>query len=413
MRKGLIKTVSLAFVSLLLVTLTGLVGCGGQVTTASEVTIGFLGDLTGPGALAVGQVYKGLQDYFSMIEEENLIPEAKIRLVNYDTQSMYARLTVGYEWLKNRGAKLLVIISGPDQIQLADRFEEDRLPSLGLSGAAVLTGNQWNFSMMGSQQAQAEALSQLVMTKWDYQSKGRSPKIGHIGLSGFVTTMRYQDGIDGLLAANPGKFDWAGEQTVPFGTSAFAGEISKLKSCDYIIMTLYGPAVAAFVKEARQRGYQGGFLSGMEAFGGFWGQVRAVAPSESLTNCSYAHYEPDWSDSGTFIADTKVQLEKYRSGDAATLMMGTGYTAGRAWGILLGDVIERAAENVGASNVDGAAMQAALASTDINMTAQGFGNDWVTNGTNNAYAITQKAYEWSIADGHWIEASGWILAPSA
>ena len=419
MHKGLIKTVSLAFVSLLLVTLTGLVGCGGQATKVPEVTFGFLGDLTGPGAYAVGEVYQGFQDYFRMVQEENLIPGLKSKIITYDTRSGYTRVAPGYEWLKGQGAEIVGTISGPDTAMLVDKFEKDKIASAGLSGAAELEGHPWNFSFYGTpdgqQEGQAEVLLQWVMSEWNYQTEGRSPKVGHLGLSGFLTSVAYQRGADRVLAANPGKFNWAGQQAAPMGTSAWAIEIGRLKDCDYILISAYGTGAVSFAKEARQRGYEGGFLSGMEALPGYWGLVQNAIPAERLFSTFYAHFIPDWTDPGTFIADLKEWVTTNRSqADADSLMKSCGYPSGWAWAMWVADAIKRAAENVGAENVDGTALREALASTDMDLTDEGFGNVWRINLDNGVFfcAHTQKVYEWSVADGRWVEASNWIPAPS-
>jgi len=419
MRKAVIKKVSLVFISLLLVCLAGLVGCGDDKKTGtSEITFGFLGDLTGPGAYAVGEVYYGLRDYFRMVDNDNPIPGVKAKVITFDTRSGYTRVPPGYEWLKGQGAGVIGVISGPDTVMLLDKFESDKIPSTGMSSTSELQGHPWNFALYstpdGQQEAQAEVLLEWVMDNWDYQAEGRSPKIGHAGLAGFRTSDTYQIGVDRILAAYPDKFEWAGFQRAPMGSSDWTLEVIKLIDCDYIVLSMYGTSSVSFAKQARLRGYEGGLLSGMEAFPGYWQLVRTAVPADDLYDCIYAHYIPTSNDPGSFMTEVWEYAVKYHSeAEANSLMAGTGYPSGWAWGLWVTDAIRRAAEAVGAENVDGTAMREALASTDTEMVSKGLGNDWKIDQSNGVFwcAETQRIYEWSITEEVWISTGDWVPAP--
>ncbi len=411
--KGMLsKAAGLVLVALLLVPVFGLTGCSGGDTSADEIVIGFEGDLTGPAARAVTELYNGLSDCLRMAKDEGVMPGIKTRLVDYDTRTEYGRVPVGYQWLKNAGAQVMVVMSSMDLEVLASKYDEEHIPGVGMQGSEALRGNDWVFSMYTAGEAQGEAILQWIMTNWDYDGEGRKPKVGHAGMSGIITSVSYQRGIDRFLDSNGDKFEWKGHKLAPVSTATWVNEIKALKDCDYIVCSMVGPGTALFTKEARERGYVGNLVSGMEAFPGYWELVRGAVPPSSLYGCYYSHYQPWWNDENSFIADAKEAVTQYRSqSDADTMMRGTGYLAGWAMGVWLTDVITRAVENGGAGEVDGVAIRDALASTDMDV--EGFGNTWETTADNHICGRTQRLYEWSVDDQDWLVCSDWILPPSA
>jgi len=413
MAKGvLLRAISVILLALLVIPITGLMGCSGDDTSADRIVIGFEGDLTGPAARAVIDVYNGLSDYLKMAEDEAIFQDIEVSLVHYDTKTEYGRVPAGYEWLKTRGARVMAVVASMDREVLAGRYEDDQIPAVGTQGSEVLQGNDWNFSLFTAPEAQGEAILQWIMTNWDYEQEARKPRVGHAGMTGILTSVAYQRGIDRFLDTNGDKFEWKGHKLAPVSSATWVTEINSLRDCDYIVCSMVGPGTALFTKEVREREYAGNLVSGMEAFPGYWELVKGAVPPSSLYGCFYAHYQPWWNDDNSFIADAREAVTRYRSQeDAEAQMRGTGYLAGWAWGVWLSNAITRAVENVGADQVDAIAIRDALASTDIDV--EGWGNTWKITETNSICARTQRVYEWNVDDEDWVACSDWILPPSA
>jgi ABC-type branched-subunit amino acid transport system substrate-binding protein len=410
MSQRLVRTAALILLGVLLVTLPGLAGCAGEEGKVPEIVIGVLSDYTGPAAYACTQLIDTFQDYFRMVEEEDPIPGVNIRFVTYDMRTDYSRVPPGYVWLKTKGAMLMAIIHPTSAQMLAPRAEEDQIPLVGGGVAIDLCINEWVFSMYATNEVQIEAILMWITDTWDYDGKGRNPKVGHVGYSGYTTTAGYDTGIAAFLEAHPGEIDYVGTEAPPTGTTSWAGEVSKLKDCDYIVMTCVGPGVPSFIKEARARGYTGAFLSGTEAIPGFMKSIRTAVSSDQLYGLYHMGYWPWWNDDVPYINDLKEAIQEYHSDEAEELLKESGPLTGWGFGMYVAEAIRRAVEEVGAENVDGAAIRDALAET--NMTVQGFGNTWSFTETNHCCCLAQRAYEYLPEEDDWVAVSDWIMPAS-
>jgi len=408
MSRRLTKIVVLVLLAVMLATLPGLAGCAEEKEKTPQITIGVLTDFTGVASFAVKQLVDAMMDYFRMVEEEDPIPGVKIKFITYDTRLDYARTAPGYVWLKGQGAVMMNIINPADREILVDRFVEDKIPVIGSQTLPTLMASGWDFSFSSSNAHETEVIMQWIMDTWDYNTLGM-PKIGHLGYAHVVADY-HQDGIDAAMEANPGKFDFAGFERSPMGTTAWAVEINRLKDCDFIIVSAVGPMMASFVKEARLRGYEGDLLSGINAFPGYWDLVTGAVPSEDLYACFWAGYYPWWNENVPFITDLKEAIQRYRPGEAEALMRSSGPLAGWAMGLFMADAIRRAVEEVGAENVDRIAIRDALA--DTNMTVEGWGNTWKFTEDQYFLARAERVFEWSIAENDWVVISDWILPAS-
>jgi ABC-type branched-subunit amino acid transport system substrate-binding protein len=407
MRQRLTKIVALVLLGvLLLATLPGLAGCAGGEEKVPEIVIGILTDSTGPAAYACTQTVDSFQDYFRMVEEEDPIPGVNIRFASYDMRTDYSRVPPGYVWLKTKGAMLMGIIHPSSMDILASRAEEDQIPLAGTT-AVALYQNEWAFTMYATNEVQIEAILMWIADTW--QGEG-IPKVGHIGYSGYTTTAGYDRGIAAFLEANPGEIDYVGTEAPPTGTTTWAGEVSKLKDCDFIVMTCVGPGVPSFIKEARARGYTGAFVSGIEAIPGFMKSIIAAVSSDQLYGLYHMGYWPWWNEDVPFVNDLKEAILEYHTDEAEDLMRESGPLTGWGWGMYIADAIRRAVEEVGAENVDGLAIRDALAET--NLTVEGFGNTWRFTENNHCLCLAQRAYEYLPAEDDWVAVSDWIMPAS-
>ena len=402
MRRGLVRVVSLLLMAALLAVLPGIVGCGADSGAGTkEIVLGFQSDLTGPASGAVIDLYKGFVDYLSM--QQDLLQGLRTKIITWDTRSDATRNIPGYMWLKGQGAQLMIYLAGVDRLLLADDFAKDEMPAIGSQGVETLQGHSWTWSLMATPEVQGETAMQFVLDNWKGTGK---PKVGHAGISAFYISAATQRGIDRFMENHPGELDWQGYEKGPYGNTAWAVEVSKLKRCDYIYCSMVGPGTASFVNQARAGGYTGKLLSGIEAFPGFWHMVRAVVPADQLYGCYYAHYMAWWSDPAPFITEQKEWLEKHRPGEAEDLMARTGYPSGWALALWLTDALVRAIEAVGVDLVDKYAIRDALVTTDLEV--PGWGNVWRVTPDNNICAWAQRFYMWDIPTSDWIAASGWI-----
>jgi ABC-type branched-subunit amino acid transport system substrate-binding protein len=406
MKGKLWRGIALVLLSLALITVSGLVGCAKDETGDREIVIGILTDFTGAGSFAIKPTVEAMQDYFKMIQEEGQLPGARVKFVTYDTKLDYSRVMPGYESLKAKGVVMMHVLNPADKDIVTIKATEDKMPVVSSQETTGHERREWVFNAYAPISTEVEAILQYLMEDWDYDTKGPI-KIGHLGWM-LETTDYHQEGIDNIMEEYPGKFEFIGLERAPMGTSSWAGEISKLKSCDYILMSAVGSMMATFIRESRDRGYEGGFLSGINAFPGYWDNARAIVPAANLYECYYAGQWPWWNEDVEFIDSLKSAVQKYRAGDAARFRS-SGPITGWCWGWFMADAVKRAVDKVGAENVDREAIKEALETT--NLTVDGFGNVWNLD-KGQFFVWQKKVFKWNITTSDWEAVSNWITPVS-
>lgn len=407
MKGKVTKAFVLLLCTLLVATVPGLGGCTDKERVGSEVIIGFLADLTGPSSGAVKIVYDSFADYIRTAEQEDPIPGLDLKVITYDRRGDYGRIPAGYLWLVSQGASVIICPASMDVEMLTHRLEQDKIPAVSTSALEAVRDHQWSFFQLETLESQHGALLQWIADTWDYSGKGRSPKVGAIGFGGIPTCIQSVAGMEQFVMANPDKIDWVGAQYAPIGTSAWAIEVAAMRGVDYIVPAVFGAASGMIVKEARLRGYTGAFITTSMTFPGYWNLVRDIVAPSDLYEIYHSHQTP-WCDDCSFATEWKSALAKYRPGAYTTREIQlSGYSSGWALGIWMVDVIRRAADKVGTENVDGSAIRDALAATDLDMTAQGWGGTWKV-GAGHVLIHTAKTYQWNVNEDEWVAVSDWF-----
>jgi PKD repeat protein len=374
-------------------------------TEKTVIKIGVLAAFTGPTASAMQSTIQSMEDYLTkVVPGKDPLPEVEVQFAHFDTRLDYARIVTGYLSLLAQGVDMMVIPNAVDREILGDRFAEDQMPSVNFQGLETQLTDEWMVNNQSTVQSQGEVAMQWIMDTWDYETEG-VPKVGHLG-STLSSSEYYQQGIDRVIAANPGKFTWVGTERGLVGQLVWTSEINSLESCDYIIVSGVGPMAASFVIQARGRGYEGAFVSGSEAFPGSWDLVTAATPASQLYDCYYVAWWPWWNEDVAFIGDVREYVQTYHPGEAEAMMKGSSAISGWALGLVIEDGIRRAIDKVGADDINGAALQQALA--EINMDIEGYGDPWKVT-SNNCLAWAQRAFEWKIDESNWEPISGWYL----
>ncbi len=386
----------------------GLAGCGNGGTTGKpEIMIGFIGDITGPGALGVKHMYEGMRDYFRMVEETDMLPDINVKFVPYDSKGERGRVPVGYNWLKGQGAMLISTISGAEIETILDKLEEDKIANFSAQASPTIMGKDWAFGWLPLPGAQGEQIIQFIRDDWQGESKA---KVGFVGLNALIISRDILTVCEDEYASG-GDFDLVSPQMVPYGTMTWAVEISRLKQCDYIVNTLIGPSAASFVQQIRSAGWDGKIIGCMESFLAFWDLVRAASTPDQLDGSLCSNPYVWWNESVPFINECKEYAEKYLSpDDAASVMRNCGRIGGWGWGMIAEAAIERAVDSVGAKNVNSQVLRDAIAATDL--TVEGWGNTWEVVGDVNCFLQTTRVMEYNGAQEEWTAITDWYRPPS-
>jgi Periplasmic binding protein len=408
-RAGLAILVLLAAV---LVALPALAGCGGGGGGEEIVIkIGVMADFTGTAGSAMQPTIQAFEDYLEKIvpNSSNPLPQGvKVEFVPFDTQLKYEKTVPGYLYLKGQGVKMMVVMNAQDRELLGTKPDQDGMPTIGTMGLQSMIGDEWMLTTWSPIQSQGEVEMLFIMDDWDYTAEGRSPVVGHLGYT-LSSSSYYQEGIQKVIDANPGKFAWGGFERGALTTVQWTSEIGRLtdKGCDYIIVSVAGPLLSSFVSQARAAGYEGKFITGMEGFPGFWPLVTgSVGSKAQLHGCYYVAWWRWWNEVDTvpLIQDCLDYIDEYRGG-SAELKGTSSVISGRELGIALEAALRNAIEAVGAENVDGSALKDGLRAIDISNEAgsvlEGYLDHWQVTPNTNCLQWSQRAFEYSLTEEVW------------
>jgi len=411
MRKKLTRVVAVVLLVAVLAMVPGLVGCGeGGEKAGNKIIWGWPWDFTGRAAVGVTQLYVGITDYLKMTKEENPVPGVEVDLMTYDTRSEPARVVVGYNWLKDRGAALMSCAPQDYEI-LVSQAEADKMPFFIASTLLANLASEWCISEYGAPESQLEIVFDWIMDNWDVGTQGKC-KIGFIGLAGVPFYEAQRDKVLEIINANPDKLELVGVEMAPTTTTQWASEIGKLKDSDYINGSMTGPPLASFLIEARQRGYDKGLVGPLETWMAFWGLVKGVVPEADLDGVICGFNSVWWTDGGgAFMDELKEHLEKYHSAaEIAEYHEGTGYLNGWAYGMMLIDSLRRAADKVGGENVTG--MDVFNALKEMDLTVPGWKFPWKTapNVPVLMRGVRLMQYKADVSD--WVQIEDYVIPPS-
>jgi len=175
------KRVAVALLALVLAAML-LPGCGGgEEEGRVTIVIGEISDLTGTAAPALRTIHYALEDMSRYYNEEGLIPGVKIKVVSYDTRLNPAREVPGYEWVRGRGAKLVVSVLHTTGEILKPFAERDKVAIACLvTTKNLIEPPGWVFCFSNPGPWAVKTLMGWVSAKrWDY-SHG-IPKVGFGG----------------------------------------------------------------------------------------------------------------------------------------------------------------------------------------------------------------------------------------
>jgi ABC-type branched-subunit amino acid transport system substrate-binding protein len=371
---------------------------GGKVT----ITVGFLTDFTGPGGPSIAKLFPVIKDLVKHYNDEDLIPGTKLRVISYDTRMDPARYIPGYDWLKERGAKL-ILTSLPGGADTVKPFaERDAIPIFSfLHGKAMMEppGADWVFSITIPSGPEVKTLLNWISENhWDYTNG--IPKIGFYDWEESDGRER-KAAIEEYCQANPYKFNLVGSFLTTSGTMNPIGEVEKLKNCDYI----YAQSIQAtyFIKNHRDSGYHAQFLGSSTTFG-FYEFYQTMLGWERLDGLIITMVVPFWGEENPAVTLIKEFIDRYRPGKDPE-DMGASY-----WGALtqtqaMFEILRQAVEEVGATNLTGQAVRDVAVTYSLDY--EGLPKYRFTQTVQ--YLVQETAvFEFSAETGGLVRLSGWL-----
>jgi len=377
-------------------------GDGGANGDKTVITIGLMTDITGPAGGPCQPFGWAVEDIVRYTNEEEPIPGAELRVVTYDTAYDPSRDIPGYEWLKSKGAKIIITPLPPTADTLKPFAEPDKVPVMIQSAAeGALDPPGWVFAWAPPT---AEIIQPLIKYLGDNWTESRKIKIGATGWA-LPYGIDLTRGIREYCQAHADKFDYVGDYLAPMGTLTWSGEIAKLKDCDYISIPATGMGPPSFVKQARDSGYAGAFVS-TDAVGGYVDLMVNKVGWPILDGLMTAYTTLYWNAPVASIEAAKDALDKWRAGEKSRIIAtGTGYSSAWTSSTFWLDILRRAVETVGAENFDGRAFfDAAI---EAHITLEGYREAGYS--PSKRYALNDIVlYRWTAADEDLIQVGGWL-----
>lgn len=380
-------------------------GCGGDSSEGKVViTIGQITDLTGVSSPALVPINAVVQDIARYYNDEGLIPGVEIKIATYNQAGDQAKQIPGYEWVKERGASIIITVL-PTTGEALKRFAtDDKIPITSLSTTTpMIEPPGWLFAFSCPATPELHTTMKWVSeNRWDY-SQG-VPKIGSVAWSASIQ-MEVRQALKEYCQNHPDQYEWVGGFLVPMGTMTWSGEVEKLKECDFIVPGPIAFEAAGFIKEFYDKGYTTTYVgsSSQLAVRGFlldkcgWDAVdRMLCDGVSAW----------WNSAAPIVDLAKDILYRYRSGEAEDLIYaGSSYVGAFVQTYAIFEILKNAIEEVGIENFDSQAYYDAALKYKV--TWEGY-PAWSFSETKRYLVDYVDMYEWQREADDLVRVSDWI-----
>ncbi len=322
------------------------------------ITIGNLTDLTGVSANAQIIINDAMEDLVNHYNDNNLIPGIELEIETFDGQFDPSNDIPGYEWLRERGADLLVSCVPPTPVSLKPVVDEDQFVMFVPAGNLdELMPPGYVFSLGIVPEHCGYTLAKWISENhWDYKTKGPA-KIGGAAWTD-TASMDFLDAVKDYAEMHPDQFEFEGAHLNNF-SFVWGPEVEALKDCDYVFMPT---PMHAFVKQYYQAGYETTFI-GADFQAAFMEMIDKGDLWEEIDGALFIRSSRWWSEEGPIIDLTRDLLfENHSSTEAEEYMRaGTGYLSLCQWYQML-EIIKDAVEAVGPQDFDSEALYNATVS---------------------------------------------------
>lgn len=337
------------------------------------ITLGNMSDLTGPAAQALIVVDMALEDIVRYFNDNNLIPGVELKVETYDGQYDPSRNIPGYEWLKERGAD--VIVGGVPAVgmMLKETVEEDETVLFSLScELEMIDPPGYVFPLNVTAQSHGITLAKWIAENdWDYQTNGPAT----IGAAGWNTPyiIGLAEGMEAYATAHPDQFTWEGTYLTNY-SFIWDPEIDALKNADYVLVPATGMSTVGFMEQYLAADGKGRFI-GTEAHTAYLGMMEEGVGWDGMDDMLIQLPVRWWTEDAELPNLVNSIINEYRSvSDIETIMYGGyNYVGCVSQYYPAFEAIAQTVERVGAENFTSKALYETLNSFSI--TYDGF-EEW-------------------------------------
>lgn len=325
------------------------------------ITIGNLTDQTGPASNAFFIIDMALNDIIEYVNAENPIPGVELKLVSYDGQLDPSRDIPGYEWLRERGADLIIAGLPTSPVTLKQIVNEDNIVLFSQSVLLEeLLVPRYVFGVAAIPEHDAPILLEWIAQNDPDFPTDRPAKIGGASWTD-STGPQFLAAMKDYAEAHPDQYEWEGGHLANF-TFVWTAEVEALQDCDYILVPTLP---VAFMTQYREAGYTAKFL-GSEAHAAFIGMIHDADIWDEVDGSLLIRGTRWWNEDGELINFAKERLHEFHPDEAENIMRsGVGYIPMGGTFYVIVDIIRQAVESVGAENFNSQALYDAAQSYSL------------------------------------------------
>lgn len=334
-------------------------GTGAKKTV---ITIGNHTDLTGVAAIAMETVNLGVDDIVRYYNENNLIPGIQVEVIKYDGQADPSKNVPGWQWLKERGADVIVAWFPFLAISLQPLAEKDQIPLFVAQAPSELIQKPgYLFLTAPRLEDQAWNLIKWIMENdWDWRTKGPAKIGGAVG-----DTDGYQPALDTLkkyAEMHPEQATWIGGYTLPTSGFQWGTAVEALKDCDYIFPLNLFPF---FAKDYAAAGYSKAKLIGTDSHMGWYEIVSDMKLWPKIDGMILITQSEWWGEDADYMNLSMELINRYHPSSANDIMAAGHSYNSTVNGMIILESIKNAAAAVGPENVDSQAIYEGAQSVKI------------------------------------------------
>ena len=369
------------------------------------ITLGFMSDYTGPGAMALRTLNLAMNDFVRHINEDDPIPGVQIRLVAFDARFDPARDVPGYDWCRGRGAELIITPQHTTPDILKPFAERDKVPIFTWSStASMLEPPGWVFCVGPTFYDLATTITKWLSEQWPHYDT-RVPKIGAFGWA-VSNNLDFVRAIKDFCQAHPDLFEYVGDSIMPAGTMSYGfGAIDKLKGCDYIFTTDVNAGSVSFLEGFLGHGYKTTWVS-TDSFASGKGLYLDAVGWKGMDGTLTLFPTRWWNETTPIVELAEELVHKYHPGEADDLIyQGIGYVGSFHGMYCFFDILRQAIAEVGAENFDGQAFYNAAAKFTAHY--EGY-REWGYNETKRYLFSDLAAYKWSAENKDLVRVADWL-----
>ena len=301
------------------------------------ITIGNLTDATGPSSNAQAIINMSLEDILNHYNEHNVIDGVRFEIINYDTRMDDSRYLVGYEWLIENEAD--VIVTGVPGVAEATKERADRDKMMVITYPASKEGLNPPGYVFCIGTTFNDELGYTSL-KWISENDTDFPQDRPATIGGAAWNEPYMKtflaGAEQYSIEHPDQFDWRGSYITDFSFT-WDKQIESLKDCDYVIPP---QIMYSFVSQYDQAGYSTKFI-GIEAQMAFLSLIDDNNKWNAVDGMLFFRTTPWWTDSNPNVTFAKNMLMENHFDQYDEIMeSGSGYLAMFCHQIMLGLIEE-------------------------------------------------------------------------